>query len=109
LLEPILGSVSSERVLLFIFAKGEGYPREIARFNNTALDPIQKQLEKLEAGGILSSRLVGRTRLYSFNPRYPFLEELKNLLKKALSFYPSQEQEELIMDRRRPRRQGKPL
>lgn len=109
MLEPLLGSINCERVLLFLLARGEGYPREIARYFNTSLDPVRKQLEKLEIGGILYSNLAGRTRLYAFNPRYPFLQELKNLLKKALSFYPAPEQEKLIMDRRRPRRRGKPL
>jgi len=109
MLEPILGSVSCERVLLFILAREEGYAREISRFFNADLDPIQKQLEKLEIGGVLVSRTAGRTRLYSFNPRYPFLKELKSLLEKAFSFYPEQEREELVMNRRRPRRRGKPL
>ncbi len=109
MLEPILGSVSSERVLIFLLARNEGYAREIARFYKTDLDPIQKQLEKLELGGVLVSRTAGRTLLYTFNPRYPFLKELKALLEKALAFYPEDQQERLVMDRRRPRRRGKPL
>ncbi|MDP2975723.1 MAG: hypothetical protein Q8N45_05855, partial [Anaerolineales bacterium] len=75
----------------------------------TDLDPIQKQLEKLELGGVLVCRTAGRTRLYTFNPRYPFLNELKSLLEKALSFYPEEERENLVMVRRRSRRRGKPL
>jgi len=43
---------------------------------------------QLESGGILVSRAKGRTRLYTFNPRYPFLKESKEILDKALSFYP---------------------
>ena len=109
MLETLLGSISSERVLIFLSAKGEGYPRQIARFFQTDLDPIRKQLEKLETGGVLYSRMVGRTRLFAFNPRYPFRAELESLLLKALSFYPLEEQKELLMDRRRPRRRGKPL
>jgi len=109
MLEPILGSLSCERVMMFILSRKEGYAREIARFFNTDLDPIQKQLEKLEVGGVLASRKAGRTRLYSFNPRYPFLKELKSLLEKALSFYSNEEREKLVMSRRRPRRRGKPL
>lgn len=99
MLEPILGSLSSERVLLFILAREEGYAREIARFYKTDLDPIQKQLDKLELGDVLVSRMVGRTRLFSFNPRYSFLEELKGLLEKALSFYPTDVRDRLIMIR----------
>ncbi len=109
MLEPILGSISSERVLMYLLARDEGYAREIARFYDAGLDPIQKQLEKLETGGVLVSRTAGRTRLYSFNPRYPFNGELRALLEKTLSFYPSDEQKRLMMSRRRPRRRGKPL
>ena len=108
MLEPILGSESSERVLVFILAREKGYAREIARFFDTEHHPIRKQLNRLELGGVLVSRTAGRTRVYEFNPRYAFLEEIRNLLKKALSFYPSSEQERLMMNRRRPRRRGKP-
>jgi hypothetical protein len=66
-------------------------------------------MDRLEAGGVLISREVGRTRPYSFNPRYSFLNELKTLLEKALSFYPAKEQEALTMNRRRPRARGKDL
>jgi hypothetical protein len=95
MLESILGSVSCERVLIYIHARGEGYGREIARFYDTDLDPIQKQLDKLELGGVLSSRPDGRRLLFSFNPNYPFLDELKVLLEKALSLYPAEVRERL--------------
>ena len=109
MLEPLLGSKNRERVLSFLYARGEGYAREIARFFQSDLDPIQKQLEQLEAGGVVYSRLAGKTRLYAFNPRYAFLSELKSLLEKAVSFYPESQREALLMNRRRPRRRGKPL
>ena len=109
MIEVLLGSKNAERVLIYIFAREEGYPREVARYFNTDLKSIQKQLDKLEAGGVLVSREVGRTRPYVFNPRYPFLSELKTLLEKTLSFYPESEQQELVMNRRRPRARGKPL
>ena len=109
MLESLLGSINGERVLIYLFARGEGYAREIARFFQTDLSPIQKKLERLEAGGILASRLAGKTRLYVFNPRYPFKAELESLLKKALEFYPPDQREALLMNRRRPRRSGKPL
>ena len=59
----LFGSPSRERALIFLAARGEGYPREIAQYFNTALAPIQNQLERLEVGGVLVSKLVGRTRL----------------------------------------------
>jgi len=109
MLHPILGSENIERVLVFIFTRNEGYATEIAHFFETDLYGIQNQLDKLETGGVVVSHLAGRTRLYTFNPRYPFLKELKGLLDKALSFYPADVREKLLMNRRRPRRRGKPL
>jgi DNA-binding transcriptional ArsR family regulator len=109
MLEPLLGSTNAERALLFVSARSEGYASEIARFYDTDLYGIQKQMDRLENGGVLVSRQVGRTRLYSLNPRYAFLPELKALLEKAQTFYPAEEQARLTTVRRRPRRKGKPL
>ena len=109
MLTPFLGTENSEHVLIFILARENGYAREIAQFYDASLFAIQKQLDKLEAGGVLVSRTAGRTRLYQFNPRYPFLAEIKALLEKALSFYPEDIRESLLMNRRRPRGRGKAL
>lgn len=109
MLEALFGTVNREKVLVYLLAKEEAYPREVAKFFTTDLRSIQNQFAKLEAGGVVFSRLVGNTRLYAFNPRYPFLDELKKLLEKALVFYPEEERLKLIMGRRRPRRKGKPL
>jgi hypothetical protein len=109
MIESLLGSKNAERVLIYIFAREEGYAREIAGFYETDLKSVQMQLDKFEKSGVLVSRAVGRTRPYMFNPRYPFLSELKALLEKAFSFYPQEEREELVMNRRRPRAKGKKL
>lgn len=109
MLTPLLGSENSERVLIFLLTRESGYAREIAQFFGANLYAIQKQLDKLETGNVLASKTIGRTRLYQFNPRYPFLKELKSLLEKAFSFYPEDVREKLIMNRRRPRARGKPL
>jgi hypothetical protein len=109
MIEVLLGSKNAERVLLYILTREEGYAREIATFYTTDLKPIQMQLDKFEKGGVLVSRSIGRTRPYEFNLRYPFLNELKALLQKALSFYSAKEQEELQMNRRRLRAKGKTL
>lgn len=109
MLKHLIGSKAREQVLIFIFARGDGYAREIARFFDTENYPIRQQLDRLEGGGIFISKEEGRTRNYSFNPRYPFLKELEALLEKVLSFYPDSLRERLILNRRRPRRRGKPL
>lgn len=109
MLEAVLGSTSAERVLLFIYARDQGYATEIAQLYETDLSPIQKQLARMERDGLLVNKLVGRTRVYEFNPRYAFLKEVKQLLAKALEFAPSALQEKLVMNRTRPRKAGKPL
>jgi predicted transcriptional regulator len=108
MIESLLGSASREKVLFYLHLRREGYAREISRFFKVDLAPIQKQLERLEGGGVLYSRTEGRTRLYGLNPRYPFLAELRALLDKAVSFYPAEERERLTMARMRPRRKAKP-
>ena len=109
MLEPIVGSKSSEQVFIFRIARQKGYATEIANYFDADLYAIQKQLVRLEDSNVLVSRKVGRTRVYQFNPRYPFLIELKSLLEKVFSYYPDKIQEDLLLNRRRPRRRDKPL
>jgi hypothetical protein len=70
---------------------------------------VLKQLARLEEGGILVSRLLGRTRIYELNPRWFFHKELKALLEKALGALPPDEVKKHYRARQRPRRAGKPL
>ena len=109
MLEAVLGSTNAERVLLFLVARGEGYATEIARTFDTDLSPIQKQLDRMERDGLLINKKVGRTRLYRFNPRYAFVDGVKQLVEKALKLSPPELQEELLYNRRRPRKRNKPL
>jgi hypothetical protein len=109
MLEGLLGSQDGERVLLFLAERNQGYGKEIADFWNTRIQGVQRQLEKFESGGLLISETVGRTRVYRWNPRWPFQEELLALLRKAIGFLPEADRDRLQLDRRRPRRRGKPL
>ena len=109
MLEPIFGSKCREQVLQFILAFESGYATQIKTFYGIGLDPVQKQLEKLEVGGVIISKNIGKTIVYSFNPRYAFLDELKALLLKAREFYKPELIEQLTISRKRPRRKGKPL
>jgi len=91
MLEELFGSKNRERVLQYILARGEGYAKEMADFYESSIDPIQKQLERLELGGILVSKTVGRTRPFMMNPRYACKNELILLLKKARAYYEPKE------------------
>lgn len=109
MLEGLFGSVNQEKILIYLLVREKGFGAEMARFYETDLSPIQKQLDKLELAGILVHEKVGRTLLYKFNPRYLFLPELKKLLNKAFTCLPPEHQEKYTNDRKRPRRKGKPL
>lgn len=109
MLSALIGSVNKERALIYLIARERGYARQIARFYDAPLDPMQKALDGLERSGILVSRTVGSTREYEFNPRYPMRDEIRALLEKALSLYPEALRDELLITRKRPRRKGKPL
>jgi len=52
-LEPIFGSKCREQVLQYIEANESAYATEIKSFYGMSLDPVQKQLEKLELGSVL--------------------------------------------------------
>lgn len=109
MLETILGSKSKEQILIYLTGRKQGYAREIANYYDTALSPLQKQLDKLEQYGILYVKFIGRTKVFSINPRYPFFQELNQLLQKAITFLPNDEKQRLLFVRKRPRRTGKPL
>ncbi len=109
MLSALTGSVNKERALIYLIARERGYARQIARFFDAPLDPMQKALDGLERAGILVSRSVGSTREYEFNPQYAMRDELRALLEKALSLYPEALRNELLVTRKRPRRKGKPI
>ena len=109
MLESVFNSAAKEKVLIYLAARKEGYARDIAKYFNTSLSPVQNQLDKLELGNVLVSKPVGKTRIFTFNPRFPFLKELEALLKKMIQFLPESEQHKLLIFRKRPRRKLKPL
>ena len=109
MIEAIVGNATVEKVLLYLHRYGKGYAREIAHCFGIALNGVQQQLKRLETGGVIVSTLWGRVRMYEFNPRYPFRDELAGLLKKAFSFVSDTDRRTFYMKRTRPRRQGKPL
>jgi predicted transcriptional regulator len=109
MLEAVFGSEGAERVLMFLAVRKQGYAKEISDFWDMRVSTCQSQLARMEREGLLASENVGRTKLYSFDRRYAFSEDIQKLLLKALGFFPSDLREDLQLNRRRPRRTGKPL
>jgi len=107
MLDTLLGNKTAERVLLYLANYGQGYATQIAATHGSSVSVVLKQLARLENGGILVSRSLGRTRVYELNPRWFFHKELKALLEKALAALPEEEVKKHYRARRRPRRAGK--
>ena len=108
MLEGIFGNRTAEKALLHVYHYGEIHASAIAQDYAVALDPVKKQLERFETAGILTAKQVGRSRVYAFNPKSPFVTPVKELLKIAYESIPLREREVVFGARRRPRRKGKP-
>ncbi|RJQ31795.1 MAG: ArsR family transcriptional regulator [Actinobacteria bacterium] len=108
MLEPLLGNGVVEKILFYLLVYENGYIRGMANTFGIPVNGVTQQLKRLEDGGVIVSQKKGKIRLYMFNPRYPFLGELKNLLQKAIDVLPDQEKKKYYRLRTRPRRKGKP-
>lgn len=111
MLEYLFANKNVEKILIYLLLHGKANATELSRAFATSLDPIQKTLRKLEDGGLLASFLEGRTRVFQWNPRYPFIAEIQALARKSYEFLPAEIQENCyqIKKRKRPRKTGKPL
>ena len=111
MLEYLFANKNVEKILIYLSLHDKANASELKHAFSTSLDPIQKTLKKLEEGGLLVSFLEGRTRVFHWNPRYPFLHEIRALTEKCYKFLPLQIQESYYQStkRKRPRRTGKAL
>lgn len=111
MLESLFGNESIEKVLFFLLQNQTCYALQLKKQFGTALSPLQQALLRLEKGGILASTVVGKTRLFQFNPRYLFRKELFSFLERAYETLPLEIKRKYYEkpERKRPRRTGKPL
>ena len=101
--------LTAAALMLYLFHYGEAYARGASRDLGMSLSPVQRQLDKFEAAGLLVSRMVGNTRVYSYNPKIPVARKLRELIRILYEGMEHGERERLFAARRRPRRRGKPV
>lgn len=89
MIEVLCGNKSVQKILIFLFVNGQCYGTQLHRSLKTPLTPLQKALNRLEKGGLITSYYEGKTRLYQFNPAYPLMPELEQLIKKAYTLLPA--------------------
>lgn len=94
MLEVLCGNKNVQKILIFLFVNGKCYGTQLHRSLKTPLTPLQKALNRLEKGGLITSYYEGKTRLYQFNPSYPLMSELEQLLRKAYTLLPAHKKKE---------------
>jgi predicted transcriptional regulator len=109
MLEGIFGNKTAEKVLLHIFHYGEIHASAIAEDYRISKTGVINQLNRFENAGILVSKQMGRTRLYSLNKKSPYYEPVHEILRIAYESIPLEERMKKYKTRRRPRRKGKPV
>lgn len=107
-LEAIFGNRTAAWTLLFLQSYGDGYAKRIADTFGISVNLVQSQLRRLEDSGVLVSREVGRTRVFTWNPRSLTVRSLRNFLEAELERIPKNVTQRYFRQRQRPRRSGKP-
>ena len=87
MLESLFGNPFIEKVLFFLITM-RGLSFATKESFSISLYSFQLWLGRLEKSGIVISHHEGKTLIYQFNPRYPFLNELKAFLEKAYDSFP---------------------
>lgn len=109
MLEGIFGSKTAEKVLLHIFHYGESQASAIAKDFSVAVNPVVQQLNRIERAGGLVSKELGRSRMHTFNPKFPFNKPVQEIIEKAYDSISLSERQKSFETCRRPRRNGKPV
>lgn len=109
MIEGIFGNKTAEKVLLHIYHYGESHGSAIASDFQMSLTATIQQLNRFELAGVLISREIGRSRLYSFNAKSPLMKPVKDLIEIVYESIPLKDRQNLFQTRRRPRRKGKPV
>ncbi len=109
MLEGIFGNKTAEKILLHIYHYGEIHASAIAEDYKIYKNSVLNQLNRFENAGVLISKQVGKSRIYSLNKKSPYYNAIKELLQIAYESIPLEERVKLFKMRRRPRRKGKPI
>jgi hypothetical protein len=109
MLNELFGGETTVKCLVYLAAMDEGYPMEISKTFKISNTQVIRTLNKLEQADVLLGKEVGRTRVYSLNPRFFIAKELKALLDRVVSNMPLEDQEKYFMRRKSPRKKGKAI
>ncbi|EMJ71615.1 hypothetical protein LEP1GSC034_2948 [Leptospira interrogans str. 2003000735] len=101
--------LTASRVLLHVYHYNEIHSSAIANDYGKTVTPIRLQLERFEKAGILVAKNVGRSRVFAFNQKSPFVKPIKEILSIFYNSLIIEEKENIFSTRRRPREKGRPV
>lgn len=104
----LFGSERRTEILLAIGLLEETYARELARLLGAPLVSVQRVVDALDRESVVATRLVGRLRRITLNPRFFAQRELTALILR-LAKADAALVEAVESLRRSPRKRGKPL
>lgn len=90
MLEYLFGNPVIEKILFYLLVNKKCYASNLKKTFQVPLYSFQRALGRLEKGGVIVGQREGKTLIYQFNPRYPFLTELITFLAKAYDFFPEE-------------------
>ena len=109
LLSELFGSKTAEGVFLYLFHNKEAHARIIAQDLNMGFSQVERQLKKYEKIDLLLSKQVGKTRVYLFNKKYTFHDQIMSMIEKVYRSIPQNERKKMFLSRHKPRRSDKPV
>ena len=85
-LASALFSSTQQRVLALLFGETDRsfYGNELIRLASSGSGSVQRELARLEASGLITSRMVGTQRHYRANESSPIFEELRGIIRKTV-------------------------
>ncbi|GAC1332353.1 MAG: hypothetical protein NVS3B11_20930 [Collimonas sp.] len=85
-LADALFSKVQQRVLglLFVNADRSFYTNEIVRFVDSGIGVVQRELEKLAASGLVTTKKIGNQKHYQASRDTPIFEELRGIMLKTV-------------------------
>lgn len=80
MLEVLFGNKTVSQILLYLQKHERSYATEIARKLKVPLNMVQKQLERLARGQILTRYFEGKNKVYEWNQSYQLHEQVRKFL-----------------------------
>lgn len=99
--KSLFGTATREKILFYLLQNKKCYSSELVHIFGMLYTRVRGGLVRLRELGILQEYNDGKNHFYYFDPKYPFLKELKALLRQMYKKLPQIEKEKYYENKRR--------